>query len=288
MSNKMLKTHRKSKGAYNTNYKQDIEESNEPNKRNIRLYIIPSFLLIVIVVSIITGILPIQQMNPFNDSKEEYNIKISGLAWDFIEDPVINILIIPDPNLAGWRDSNIDDVKKAFNEWINCIELFTHEYGYHYLENIRFEIDVSKDNTLMKDNYDITVNWINQIDSKGAAGAAVMLSDSDKRIIKATITLPISVIKDEKHYILSDTDVTNIATDEIGHSLGLGHSNFKGDVLHGFYDFPQEEYCHSTLDIYGLAIIYQYLDNNLFESPSKSTIQLEETGITYHHLKEHL
>lgn len=284
MPYKMLINHKKSECAYNKKHFHGIDEL---IKRNIWLYTLPIILIFVITISIITGILPIQQLNPINDSKEEYNIKISGLAWDFIDDPVINILIIPNPNLSGWKDSNIDDVKEAFNDWIYCIQLFTHEYGYHYLENIKFEIDVSKENTVIKDNYDIIVNWINQIDSKGAAGAAVMLSNSDNRITKATITLPISVIKDGKHYILSDIDVTNIATDEIGHSLGLGHSNFKGDVLYGFYDFPQEEYCHSTLDIYGLAIIYQYLNNNLFESPSKSIVQLEEIGITYHHLKEH-
>lgn len=284
----MLRTHRKGRRTSNTKYTQDFEESNKSNNRNIKLYIIPAVIILMIAGSTVSGILPLQQLNPFYDTKEEYNIKISGLAWDFIEDPVINVLIIPNPNLSGWKDSNIDAVIEAFDEWINCIELFTHEYGYDYLESIRFKIYVSSENIVEKDDYDITVNWTNQIDSKGAAGAAIMLSNSDRRITKATITLPISVIKDEKSYILSDNDLTNIATDEIGHTLGLGHSNFKGDVLHGFYNFPQEEYCHSTLDIYGLSMIYQYLENDLFESPDKSTINLAETGITYHHLQEHI
>lgn len=264
---------------------QDIEVTNIPQKKNRRLYIIPIFLLLVIVGTIITGLLPIQQLYS-SDDEVDYNIKVSGLAWDLLDDRVLKVLIIPNPNLSGWKDSNVEDAKEGFDEWTICIKLFVQKYGFSYLENIKFEIDVSNENDLTKENYDIIINWTNQIDSKGAAGATVVLSDSEKRITKATITLPISVIKEGEKYVLSSTDIINIITDEIGHSFGLGHTNVKEDVLYGYYDFPQIEYCHSTLDVYGLAMVYQYMGNNSFEPLSKSTISLLETDIPFLYIRE--
>lgn len=263
-----------------------IEYSNKSQKKNMWLNAIPIVFLLVFVGFVIIGILPYQQLYPFNDTNHEYNIKIVGLAWDLLDDPVLNVLIVPDPTLSNWKDSNIENAKYGFSEWISCIKRFNLKYGYSHLENIRFEIDVSNKNVLIKENYDIIVNWTNQIDSKGAAGATVVLSTPEKRITKATITLPISVIKEGKDYILSETDLINIITDEIGHALGLGHVDFKNDVLHGYYDFPQEEYCHSTLDIYGLAMVYQYMDNNKFEAPPKSIVYLSETDIPFEYMEE--
>lgn len=283
MSKEMPSAQRKKKPARKTNELPRVNDIKNP--RNTRFYVLPSILLLILAGTILSGILPIQQLNPFDDTKEEYKIKISGQAWNFFDDPIIDVLIVPDPNLFGWQDSFVEYVEESFDDWIICIEIFTAEYGYHYLKNIKFNVEVANTNEISTNNYDIIVKWIDQIDEKGAAGAAVVLSNTERRITKATITLPISVIKEEKVYFLSNIDMHNIATDEIGHTLGLGHSSVRDDVLYGYYNFPQAEYCHSTLDIYGLVIIYQYLDDEVFKPPTKLIGFLVESNISYHYMR---
>jgi hypothetical protein len=53
----------------------------------------------------------------------------------------------------------------------------------------------------------------------------------------------------------------NIALHELGHSLGLGHSNYTGDVMYPAYTLLGPADSISTLDVYGVATVFAWMLN---------------------------
>ncbi len=263
-----------------------IPRSTDNKKSNKRIFAILSIVTLLILGTLFTSILPVQSLLLKDANQKEPTLEISGYAWNLLKKPVIKVLIIPNPNLAGWRDAYSQDVIQAFRDWEICIQIFVSKHNYSYLRDIRFAVYLAGVDGSVGGDYDITVKWVERLDSEGAAGGSIVLSNADKEIVKASITLPINVVRDGAVYSLSGDDLQNIVADEIGHSLGLGHSDFKGDVLYGFYDFPREVSCHSSLDVYGLAMVYKYIPTGKFEPPAKSALGLQETGILYHYIRE--
>jgi hypothetical protein len=53
----------------------------------------------------------------------------------------------------------------------------------------------------------------------------------------------------------------NIALHEVGHSLGLGHSNYTDDVMYSLYRLGDSPATVSTLDTYGVATTFGWMAN---------------------------
>lgn len=54
----------------------------------------------------------------------------------------------------------------------------------------------------------------------------------------------------------------NVALHELGHSLGLGHSNYTGDLMNAFYSMESPAEAISTLDVYGVATLFAWEVNS--------------------------
>jgi len=264
----------------------DGKSSKTPSKGSANKRIFGIFFTAILLLSgTLFSTQPVQSLLHVNDASNERTIDLEGFAWDITKNPVITVLIIPNPDLPGWRNDYVEDVKQAFKDWTICTAIFTAEHGYTYLNKIRFDIHVAEANDTANGNYNITVKWVARIDSRGAAGGTVVLSNPNGEITKVSITIPITVDKNGQIITLADDDVRNIMADEIGHSLGLGHSNYPEDADYGFYDIPSKVICHSSLDLIGLATVYEYLGQGEFQPPAKSTVSLQGTGITYHYMR---
>jgi hypothetical protein len=54
----------------------------------------------------------------------------------------------------------------------------------------------------------------------------------------------------------------HIALHELGHSLGLGHSNYTGDLMYAVYNLGSPPGDISTLDVYGVATLFAWETNS--------------------------
>ena len=61
---------------------------------------------------------------------------------------------------------------------------------------------------------------------------------------------------------LNEVDLQNVALHELGHSLGLGHSNHTGDLMYGTYSMGTTPESISTLDVYGVATLFAWAANS--------------------------
>ncbi len=102
---------------------------------------------------------------------------------------------------------------------------------------------------------------------KTALGETV-LSWSDGVIISAEITMATQNVRGRS---LDLADVRNIAAHEVGHALGLGHSDNPDDLMYASYDFIETGTLNSPSQC-DLEAIYTIYGTNGFLAYEKVTI----------------
>ena len=61
---------------------------------------------------------------------------------------------------------------------------------------------------------------------------------------------------------LNEVDMQNVALHELGHNLGLGHSNYTGDLMYAVYTMGTSLESISTLDVFGVATLFAWETNS--------------------------
>ena len=186
---------------------------------------------------------------------DTYSLQLQGYVWNH---STLSALVVTTENESWWNPSYVNDTLRAVGQWNNALEAYAGNYtDYAYLANLKINPRVSSE---IRPGYDLYISWVESSISNMSdeVGLAQTFIRGDNTIINCTITL---AAKTNHGVALSATDMQNIALHEVGHGLGLGHSNYTGDLMYSLYRLGDSPVAVSTLNVYGVAAVFGWMPN---------------------------
>ena len=219
-------------------------------------------------------------------------IPTEGGTWT---NPTITIVITPASNMPWFKASYTYDVNHAIGRWAKSIITYTDAYGSSYLRKLSFTTCISGVNETLCGTPDIRVQFIQSFGSQsaGLGLTSVRIQQSSGFFVRPTTTT-LAAYDPTNTTQLTDTDMINIASHEFGHALGLNHATVSvtddGTFELMFLSYGQAVgnpknflEAPSTLDMYALANIYDWLSNpsGFSGTGPSATVYSLPSGIAY-------
>jgi predicted Zn-dependent protease len=225
------------------------------------------FLLLFLIFSSLflsAGIFAISQAQGQNQNS--YSLQIQGIAWN---KTALKVLIVTPINASWWNPIYVNSTLRAVGQWNDAISFFASNYSdFEYLSEVKLESTVLNKTEA---GFDIYINWTQSTlggtaDEVGLASATAL----NNAILNCTIQLAAHTSHGDA---LSDGDMQNIAMHELGHGLGLGHSNYTGDLMFPAYTLLGSAESISALDAYGIATVFAWVLNQTRFYPVSEWLQ---------------
>jgi len=188
-------------------------------------------------------------------TQDQYSLQLQSVAWNHTE---LSVLIVTQDDEVWWDPVYVNSTLRAIGEWNDAIMDFAVNYSdFEYLSKVRFVPTVSNATKL---KFNVYISWTEFTSSESAdgVGLAKTVSNRFSTITNCTINL---AAKNQRGNFLSEVDMQNIALHELGHSLGLRHSNYTDNLMYPAYTRDNSVQAISTLDMYGVATIFQWISN---------------------------
>lgn len=233
-------------------------------KKNITIATI--FILLPLVLSQHTNIC----ISTVSKAQEEISLDIKGYTWDHSN---ISACIYPQSNESWWVPSFLNATLRAIAQWNDAIYEFGSNYtDFSFLTKIRILPIISQEE---KPGFDIYISWIDKCENETRIGQSMPTIFSPCIITKNKVCLASSA---PSGHIMSEVDMQNIAVHELGHTLGLSHCTYAGDVM--YYQVPYLDTVNelSSLDLYAVSNIFEWLSNST--QPSSTYFCPQDSSIT--------
>ena len=201
-------------------------------------------------------------------AQAQYSLDLQGITWNH---STISVLVVPQDGASWWKPSYLNATLRSIAEWNNAIQAFALNYSnFAYLSGLRMVPTVSR---ALNYSFDVYVSWTRALSaSADEIGLTTTTYGSSGIIINSTISL---AAEDSRGDVLNEVDMQNVALHELGHSLGLGHSSYSGDVMYPRLTLNHAVEGLSTLDLFGVSTVFQWMSNS--SSPSYSPQQSSVT-----------
>jgi len=185
-------------------------------------------------------------------SPDKYSLQLQGFVWNH---STLNALVVTADNESWWNPAYLNITLRAIGQWNDAIAAFaSNQSDFSYLSSLRMQSTVSNES---RRGFDIYVNWTESPLSNTAneVGLSQITPNYRSTIINCTTTLAVHT---NHGSTLNEVDMQNVALHELGHSLGLGHSNYTGDLMYSTYNMGSPGESVSTLDVYGVATLFAW------------------------------
>ena len=178
----------------------------------------------------------------------------------------------------------LDDTLRAVGQWNDAIQYFASNYtNYAYLSFVNLEATVSNQT---QPGFDIYLNWTaSSLENSTDVAGLTFPTEQDNVMINSTINLSTHASHGEP---LSDADEQNVALHELGHGLGILCTNNTDEIMTPEYILRGSTKLISTLDVYGVAKVFDWPTNSSNFYPVNSWLPSQPvilpSNITYQFL----
>ena len=209
----------------------------------------------ILAVILILGLIIAPSILGAAQAQDQYSLNIRGFTWNH---PSISVLIVPEENATWWKPTYLNSTLRAIGQWNDAIMDFATNYSdFAYLSKLRMVTTVSNATNSIFDIYISYTQTLWNTTAEDAVGLTeILFYEYSGTMLNSTVTLAAT---DRSGYVLSEADVQNVALHELGHSLGLGHSGNFSDVMYLKYTLGSPVRALSTLDLYGVATVFQWM-----------------------------
>jgi hypothetical protein len=214
----------------------------------MRIYFL--FFLLFSSLFLTAGIFAVNPVRGQN--QDNYSLQLQGFVWNH---STLNALIVTADNESWWNPSYLNNTLRAIGQWDDAIAAFASNYSdFSYLSNLNIQPTVSNTTQL---GFDIYINWTDSAlsNSSDISGLTQLYPNYASIIINSKTIFATQTNHGDS---LNDVDMQNVALHELGHCLGLGHSNYTGDLMYSTYSIGSSAKSVSSLDVYGVATLFAW------------------------------
>jgi hypothetical protein len=188
--------------------------------------------------------------------KDENSLQLQGFVWNH---STLNVLVVTADNESWWNPDYLSTSLRAIGQWNDAIAAFALNYSdFSYLSNLRIQPTISN---ISEPGFDIYITWteLPLSNMSDEVGLSQIFPNAESVIMNSTTIL---ATHSNHGTSLNEVDMQNVALHELGHSLGLGHSNYTGDLMYAVYTMGTSPESISTLDVYGVATLFAWETNS--------------------------
>lgn len=234
---------------------------------NLKKLTLVSILLLIVCLTVLFSFLQ-------TGEQTEYSIEVRGYAWDHSS---IKVCIIPQQNMSWWKPEYLNAVLNGIAQWNDAIQEFAQSNtNFSYLLSLRFVPSTNYENVSGFDTY---IGWVMECESDATIGKTWTSIKFPCYVTNATVCL---TTKAPSGHIMTEVDMQNIVVHELGHTFGLSHCNISSDVMYPNVYYQETVKPLSTLDLYGVAQIFELKRNST--CPEESVVTMP-SSISYSHFQ---
>ncbi len=238
------------------------------------------FLLFLWIASLVLASSLVSVSSVQGQDQDKYSLQLQGFVWSHT---TLNALVVKSDNDSWWEPTFLNTSLLAIGQWNEAIAGFASNYSdFSDLSSLKIQPTTS---STWQPGYDIYINWNESpfSNTTDQVGLSQISANYQNIITNCTVKLAAHTHHGDT---LNEVDMQNIALHELGHSLGLGHSNYTGDLMYAIYSMGSPTQQVSTLDVYGVATVFASETNTSIFYPVNSLASqvILPESITYNFL----